>query len=88
MTIKVYANYNAEVITEEEFLKKIETLATEYDNNLDEFREFLYNGYSCIEIWDMTEDEKINVKKLFHEKNVEIATNDISDEWFETILEV
>ena len=88
MKIKVYANREAEVITEEEFLEKIEILATEYDGGLDAFAEFLYNRYGILEIWDMTEEEKVKAKKLFHEENVEAATNDIEYDWYETILEI
>ena len=88
MEIKVYANREAQVITEEDFLEKIEILATEYDDNLDAFAEFLSNRYEILEIWDMTEEEKVKAKKLFHEENVEVATDDIECDWFETILEI
>ena len=88
MKIKVYANYDAQVITEEEFLEKIEILATEYDGDMDAFADFLSNKYTSIEIWDMTEKEKVKVKELFHEENVKTATNDIEYNWTEAILEV
>ena len=88
MEIKVYANHEAEVITEEEFLEKIEILATEYDDNLDAFADFLSNRYTSIEIWDMTEEEKVKIKELFHEENVKVATDDISCDWIETVLEI
>ena len=87
MTIKVYANCD-KVITEKDFLKKIEELAEEYDDNLDSFDAFLYNNYTLSDVWDMTEKEKVRVKKLFHEENIKEATEDISEEWIETILDV
>ena len=87
MTVKVYANCD-KVITEKDFLKKIEELAEEYDDNLDAFEAFLYNDYTLSNIWYMTEEEKVRIKKLFHEENVKEATEDISEEWIENILEV
>lgn len=88
MTIKVYANYEAKVITEKEFLAKIEKLATEYDDNLDAFENFLNDTYNMVELLEMTEEEKIKVKKFFHEINVKDASEDIREEWIETILEI
>ena len=85
MEIKVYANYQAEVITEEEFLDRIRILAAEYDDNLDAFAEFLNNNnYDTLDVWDMTEEEKVKVKELFHEENVKAA----ADDWVETVLEI
>lgn len=88
MEIKVYANREAQVITEEEFLEQIEILTKEYDSNMDSFADFLYNAYGVLEIWNMTEEEKVKVKELFHEENVKTATDDIECDWLETVLEI
>ena len=48
----------------------------------------MYNDYTLSDIWYMTEEEKVRIKKLFHEENVKEATEDISEEWIENILEV
>ena len=88
MEIKVYANYLAEVITEEEFLDKVRILAESYDCNMDAFEEFLNDNYDTLDIWNMKEDEKVKVKEHFHKENVKVATCDISCDWIETILEI
>ena len=88
MEIKVYANYQAEVITEEEFLDKVRILAESYDCNMDAFAEFLNDNYDTLDIWNMKEDEKVKVKEHFHKENVKVATCDISCDWIETILEI
>ena len=88
MEIKVYANYQAEVITEEEFLDKIRILAENYDCNMDAFAEFLNDNYDTLDIWNMKEDEKVKVKEHFHKENVKVATDDISCDWIETVLEI
>ena len=88
MEIKVYANYQAEVITEEEFLDKVRILAESYDCDKDAFAEFLNNNYGTLDIWNMKEDEKVKVKEHFHKENVKVATDDISYDWIETVLEI
>ena len=88
MEIKVYANYQAEVITEEEFLDKVRILAESYDCNMDAFAEFLNDNYDTLDIWNMKEDEKVKVKEHFHKENVKVATDDISCDWIETVLEI
>lgn len=82
MTIKVYANYDIEVITEKEFLEKVEELAKEYDKDTSEFEIFLDEN------WELTESEKAMARKSFHEKNVERATEDVKTDWVETTLEI
>ena len=88
MEIKVYANYQAEVITEEEFLEKIRILAESYDCNMDAFAKFLNGNYDTLDIWNMKEDEKVEVKERFHRENIKVATDDISCDWIETVLEI
>ena len=88
MEIKVYADHNAQVITEEEFLDQVRVLTKSYDEDMDMFEEFLCNRYGSFKIWSMTEDEKANVKELFHEENVKAATDVISSDWLETVLEI
>ena len=88
MEIKVYANYQAEVITEEEFFDKIRILAESYDCNMDAFAEFLNDNYDTLDIWNMKEDEKVEVKERFHRENIKVATDDISCDWIETVLEI
>lgn len=88
MEIKVYANYQAEVITEEEFLDKVRILAESYDCDKDAFAEFLNNNYDTLDIWNMKEDEKVEVKERFHRENIKVATDDISCDWIETVLEI
>lgn len=88
MEIKVYANYQAEVITEEEFFDKIRILAESYDCDMDAFAEFLKDNYDTLDIWNMKEDEKVEVKERFHRENIKVATDDISCDWIETVLEI
>lgn len=88
MTIKVYANYDAEVITKKEFLAKVEELAKEYDEDTGKFETFLGDNYTIMELWDITESEKTKARESFHEENIEKATEDIENDWIETILEI
>lgn len=88
MKIKVYSNYDAEVITEKEFLAKVEELAKEYDESIREFEHFLDDNYTTLELWNMTESKKAMARKSFHEKNVERATDEVENDWVETTLEI
>lgn len=88
MTIEVYANYDAEVITEKEFLAKVEELAEKYNEDTAEFETFLDDNYTVIELWNMTEKGRIDIINAFQKKNIERATYEIEGEWIETTLEV
>ena len=88
MTIKVYANYYADVITEKEFLQRIEEVAKEYDENLTDFECFLDDNYTSMEIWEFGEDRKAEIIKDFHENNIERASDELEDVWHETILKI
>lgn len=86
MKIKVYANYNGKVITEEQYLEEIEKEANYFDEYENSFEDFLKDLYNYTEIFNLTQEEKEKIKRKFHEKNLDYA-KDHSD-WIENEIDI
>ena len=68
MTIKVYVDWDGqEIISADEYEKKVKEEVSSLLNDEDEFNEWLSNHYMPQEIWHMTKAVRFEVMSLWEE---------------------
>lgn len=89
MKVKVYVNwYSREVINEKEFKKKVEESTEDYKGDEYFFAEWLDAHYSAVEIWNLNEEQRKEVRSNFLIECEKLGLKDICNEWEEDEIEV
>jgi uncharacterized protein (UPF0305 family) len=88
VTVRVYHKLNDEyfqeqdhIISQERYEELVQARAKELKANDIEFAEYLSDNYECIDIWEMTEEDRAKVRKDYESKCEDWARDDLEDEW-------
>ena len=76
-----YGYDNPDLISEEQFEELVADRKAELENNESEFEDYLSDNYSYREIFDMSEDEKAEVRAEYADKCVDWARDDLEEDW-------
>lgn len=86
MMVKLYVNWYSKIILNEKQAE--ETVKNEYFSSAtscDNFNEYLSENYSCVELFDMGENEKKTICAEFMEKMKETAWNNFIADGYEEV---
>lgn len=82
--MKVYVNWQAEeIISQEQYDQRVAALAADYVDDDSLFDSYLFDHYTSLELFDMTEEERTDVQGDFagwcHRKAEDEMSEDFED---------
>ena len=87
--IKIYVSCcTSEVLTEEEYLERMQEGTSDYLENLSTFREFLEENYTHYDLFTMTDEERAKLQDKFTDYCRETWENNDAGEWDENTIYV
>ena len=76
-----YGYDNPDLISEEQYEELVADRKAELEKDENEFKDYLSDNYSYREIFDMSEDEKAEVRAEYADKCVDWARDDLEEDW-------
>ena len=83
-----YGYGNPDLISEEQFEKLVADRKEELEKSKNDFEDYLSDNYSYKEIFDMSEDERAEVRAEYADKCVDWARDDLEEDWDYEEIEV
>ena len=83
-----YGYDQPDLISEEQYEKLVADRKAELEKDDGEFEDYLADNYSWKEIFEMSEDEKAEVRFEYAEKCADLARDDLEKDWDYEELEV
>lgn len=76
-----YGYDQPDLISEEQFEELVADRKAELEKDENEFEEYLSDNYSLREVFEMSEDEKAEVRAEYADKCVDWARDDLEEDW-------